>query len=288
MSGLGIAIVGCGNIGHSHGAALASVPDARLVAAVDMDAARAEAFAARFRMPVAETELERVLARDDVDAVIVATANNLHAPQAIAALEAGKHVLVQKPMALTVEEADAMVAAAERAGTTLMVSFFQLFHPAVRRAKEIIDAGLIGDVFLVKSMMAWYIPDGLAGWRADRSVSGGGILMDSHSHNVALFNWLLDSPPVESVYAELGAFAWDAGVEDTGVMLLRTPSAIGEISGSCRLRHPRHAARAPDRTAVAAGLREGRLGRPPRRRLDRPAAGVGALRGTGLERASQR
>jgi myo-inositol 2-dehydrogenase / D-chiro-inositol 1-dehydrogenase len=238
MNALGIAIVGCGNIGHSHAGALASVPEARLVAAVDMDRARAEAFVARFGADVSATELDAVLGRDDVDAVIIATANNLHAPQAIAALEAGKHVLVQKPMALSVPEADAMVAAAERAGRTLMVSFFQLFHPAVRRAKEIVDAGLIGDVFLVKSMMAWYIPDGLAGWRGDRSVAGGGILMDSHSHNVALFNWLLDSPPVESVYAELGALTWDAGIEDTGVMLLRTPTAIGEISGSCRLLEP--------------------------------------------------
>jgi predicted dehydrogenase len=69
-------------------------------------------------------------------------------------------------------------------------------------------------------------------------VAGGGILMDSHAHNVALFNWLLDSPVIESVYAELGALTWDADIEDTGVVILRTPSAIGEISGSCRLLEP--------------------------------------------------
>ncbi len=178
-----------------------------------------------------------MLERGDVDAVVVATANNLHAPMCIRALEAGKHVLVQKPMALSLAEADAMIAAAERCGRRLMVSFFQLFHPAVVRAGEIVGGGGIGEVFLVKAMMAWHIPT-LDNWRFDRAVAGGGILMDSHSHNVAVFNWLLGDPEIETVYGELGTLTCDAAIEDTGVVLLRTPAAIGEISGSCRLLEP--------------------------------------------------
>jgi myo-inositol 2-dehydrogenase/D-chiro-inositol 1-dehydrogenase len=236
-SRVGVAIVGCGEIAHSHAAALNAVDEAELVAAVDLDAGRAEAFAARFRVGTASTRFEEVLARDDVDAVVVSAPNSSHAALTVQALRAGKHVLVQKPMALTLDEADEMLAAAAESGSRLMVSFFQLFHPAVLRAKEIIRSGAIGDVFLVKAIMAWYIPT-LENWRFDRDVAGGGILMDSHSHNIGVFNWLLDVPEVESVYAELGTLACDADVEDTGIVLIRTPSAIGEISGSCRLLEP--------------------------------------------------
>ena len=178
-----------------------------------------------------------MLARDDVAAVVIATANNLHAPLAIQALAAGKHVLVQKPMALTLAEADAMVAAADRAGKQLMVSFFEFFHPAFRRAKELVAAGTIGHVFFYKAIMAWYMPM-VDNWRFDPAVSGGGILMDGHSHHVAYFNWLLDDPEITSVYSDYGTLASDAPVEDTGVTLVRTPTAIAEISGSNRLLEP--------------------------------------------------
>jgi predicted dehydrogenase len=154
----------------------------------------------------------------------------------IQALEAGKHVLVQKPMALTMAEADAMVAAADRSGKQLMVSFFEFFHPAFARAKELVDRGLIGEVFLFKAIMAW--SSGVENWRFDPAVSGGGILMDGHSHHVAYFNWLMNHPPIERVTCEVGTLASDAIVEDTGVMILRTPGAIAEISGSNRLLEP--------------------------------------------------
>ena len=178
-----------------------------------------------------------MLERDDVDAVIVTTANNMHAPLSIQALDAGKHVMVQKPIALTLAQADAMIDAADRSGKQLMVSFFEFFHPAFRRAKEIVDAGSIGDVFFYKAIMAWYMPS-TENWRFDPAVSGGGILMDGHSHHVAYFNWLLDDPEIASVYSDYGTLASDAPVEDTGVTLIRTPTAMAEISGSNRLLEP--------------------------------------------------
>jgi predicted dehydrogenase len=232
----GIVLAGCGGIGRCHAAAVAVMPEARLVATVDVDEDRARTFAETFHAETFATDLADVLARDDVDAVIVATANNLHAPLTIQALEAGKHVMVQKPMALTLAEADEMVAAADRSGRQLMVSFFEFFHPAFKRAKELVDRGRIGDVFLFKAIMAW--TSGLDNWRFDPAVSGGGILMDGHSHHVAYFTWLLDDPPIASVYSEMGTLASDAAVEDTGVTLIRTPTAIAEISGSNRLLEP--------------------------------------------------
>jgi predicted dehydrogenase len=234
---VGIVLVGCGGIGRSHAAAIAALPEARLVATVDVDEERARQFAEQFRAETFAADLASVLERDDVDAVVVATANNLHAPLAIQALDAGKHVLVQKPMALTIPEADAMNAAADRSGKQLMVSFFEFFHPAFRRAKELVDAGTIGDVFLFKAIMAWHMPT-LENWRFDPAVAGGGILMDGHSHHVAYFLWLLNDPPITSVYSDHGALASNASVEDTGVTLIRTPTALAEISGSNRLLEP--------------------------------------------------
>jgi predicted dehydrogenase len=233
---IGVVLAGCGGIGRSHAAAIAALPEARLVAAVDVDEDRARSFAQRFGADTFATDLASVLDRDDVDAVIVTTANNLHAPLTIQALDAGKHVMVQKPMALTLAEADAMIAAAEQSGKQLMVSFFEFFHPAFKRAKELVDAGSIGDVFLFKAIMAW--SSGLDNWRFNPAMSGGGILMDGHSHHIAYFTWLLDDPTIDHIYCEAGTLASNAAVEDTGVTLIRTPSVIAEISGSNRLLEP--------------------------------------------------
>jgi predicted dehydrogenase len=152
-------------------------------------------------------------------------------------LRAGKHVLVQKPMALSLGEADQMIAVAEQANRKLMVSFFEFFHPAFKRAKELVDAGAIGDVFFYKAIMAWHVPS-MEAWRFDPKVSGGGVIMDGHVHHVAYFLHLLGNPPIESVYAEYGALNSTAQVEDTAVTLLRTPRVLAEIDGSNRLQEP--------------------------------------------------
>lgn len=233
---IGFVIAGCGGIARSHARSINNLTGCRIVVAVDVDELRARAFADAFQAESATTDLASALERDDVDAVIIATANDRHAELSIQALDAGKHVMVQKPMALTLAEADRMIAAADRAGKQLMVSFFEFFHPGFKRAKEIVASGLIGDVFLFKAIMAW--TSGLDNWRFDPAISGGGILMDGHSHHIAFFNWLLDGPPIERVYSEMGALASEAKVEDTGVTLIRGPKVIAEISGSNRLLEP--------------------------------------------------
>jgi predicted dehydrogenase len=234
---LGIAVVGCGGISNPHTYALTQVPNARLVAVVDIDESRALDFKTRFKAELHSTDYDAVIRRDDVDAVVVTTANDTHAEVSLRALRAGKHVLVQKPMALSLELADQMVAAATQAKKTLMVSFFELFHPAFARAKQIVDRGLIGDVFFFKAIMAWYSPN-LNVWRFDPRISGGGVLLDGHSHHVAYFLHLLGNPKIDTVYSSYGALNSNARVEDTGVTILRTATALAEISGSNRLFEP--------------------------------------------------
>jgi len=233
----GVAVVGCGGISNCHTYALTQIPEVRLVATVDVDESRARDFQQRFGSQLASSDVDAVLRRDDVDAVVITTANDMHAPLALQALRAGKHVLVQKPMALSLAEADQMIAAAERADKKLMVSFFEFFHPAFKRARELVDGGAIGDVFFYKAIMAWHVPSMLA-WRFDPKVSGGGVIMDGHVHHVAYLLHLLGNPPVESVYAEYGTLNSNAQVEDTAVTLLRTPRVLAEIDGSNRLLEP--------------------------------------------------
>jgi len=235
---LGIALVGCGGIARSHAFALSKVENAKLVASVDLDEAAAKHFKDRFGFETHSTDLDTVLARDDVNAVVITTSSKSHGPLIIKALEAGKHVLVQKPMTASVEEARAALALSEEKGLKLMVSFFELFLPPVERAREIIDSGLIGEPFLFKAIMAWHTPDVSSNWRFDPALAGGGIMLDGNVHHVSNALYLLDDPEIRSVYAEYGALTADIEVEDTAVIVIRTDKAILEISGSNRLQEP--------------------------------------------------
>jgi UDP-N-acetyl-2-amino-2-deoxyglucuronate dehydrogenase len=235
---LGVAMVGCGGIARSHAFALSKVANARLVASVDIDEAAAVQFKERFGFETWSTDLDAVLARDDVDALVITTSSKSHGPLIMKALEAGKHVLVQKPMTTSLEESRAALALANEKGLKLMVSFFELFLPPVERAREIIEAGLIGTPFFFKAIMAWHTPDVTSGWRFDPALAGGGVILDGNVHHVANALYLLGNPEISSVYAEYGALTADIAVEDTAVVLIRTPEAILEISGSNRLQEP--------------------------------------------------
>lgn len=231
---LRVGLVGCGFIGHPHAKALLRVPNAQLVAVADVNPAAAQAFGAKYGAQ-AHSDAREMVARPDIDAVLVTTPPNAHPEVAIAALEAGKHVLVQKPLALTLADCDRMIAAARQANRQLMTAFFEMYHPAFAAAKQLVDQGAIGRVFLMKAMMAWYSE--INNWRFDPKIAGGGILMDGHVHHAALFQWYSGSEP-EKVYSEYGALASSAPIDDTGVTIVRSKSALLEISGSNRLRQP--------------------------------------------------
>ena len=235
---LGVALVGCGGIARSHAFALSKVPNARLVASVDINEEAAVRFKDRFGFASHSTDFDATLARNDVDAVVIATSSKSHGALIKKALNAGKHVLVQKPMTASIAEAQEALELAETKKLKLMVSFFELFLPPVERARQIIEAGLIGEPFLFKAMMAWHTPDVTAGWRFDPELAGGGVILDGNVHHVSNALYLLGNPKIESIYAEYGALTADIKVEDTAVILIRTDKAILEISGSNRLQEP--------------------------------------------------
>ena len=208
MDQLGLAIIGTGRIAHSHMRALSTTDAARVVAIYDVLADRAAAFAQEFSIPDVATDLDALLARRDVDAVIVSTPPFAHAQPTMAALEAGKHVLCEKPFSLIPREAEEMVATAERTGRFLAVCSARYRHsPGARMAHTLATNGSLGRVYHVRSSS--FRMRGRPGidmftdatWFIDKQRAGGGALIDIGVYQIDLLLWMLGNPRVETVLA---------------------------------------------------------------------------------------
>jgi predicted dehydrogenase len=216
------ALVGVGVAGQvGHIPAWKKLEGVELVALCDRDIEKATRVAQRFGVPVATSNFEDVLADPEIDLVDVCTPNFLHAPLAVAALESGKHVLVERPIARTAAEAEKMVRAAEKAGRHLACALSHRFREDTKILKRFVDRGELGDVFYSKTgwlrqRTDWRTEE----WRQQKSVSGGGVLMDLGVQMLDLALYVLGNPKVESVSASAHR-AGKAEVEDSLVALLR-------------------------------------------------------------------
>src|SRR5580658_2040665 len=215
-----VAIIGCGFIGQKRARAL---PGATLVACFDVVPERAKALADEAGAE-ALASWEAVVARPDVDAVIVATTHDALPRIGLAAIQAGKHVLVEKPAARRAEELKPLIDAAARAGVSVRVGFNHRYHPALRKARELVDAGELGPLMYIR---ARYGHGGRIGydkeWRARPEISGGGELIDQGMHVIDLARWFLGD--FVDVHGFAQTYFWDMPVEDNGFMLLRTAHA---------------------------------------------------------------
>ncbi|HOV80017.1 MAG TPA: Gfo/Idh/MocA family oxidoreductase [Bacillota bacterium] len=215
---MNVAIIGCGLIGRKRAAALGGH---RLVAAVDVCQEKAAALAENHPGAVSGRHWREAAIRPDVDIVIVATTNNWLAPITLAAVEAGKHVLVEKPAARNAGELEAVMEASVRQQALVKVGFNLRFHPALRKAREIVDSGVLGPLMFVRGR---YGHGGRPGydreWRADPGIAGGGELLDQGIHLIDLSRWFLG----EFVQAEgfINTYYWNMPVEDNAFLLLKT------------------------------------------------------------------
>jgi predicted dehydrogenase len=215
---LQFAIVGCGLIGRKRAAALAP---GQLRYACDLDATRAAELAKTHPGATGTTDFNQVLADPAVTAVIVATLNGSLAPLALAAVRAGKHVLVEKPGALNAAQLRTVQAAAESAGVRVRLGYNHRFHPALQKARELADAGALGPMMFLRGR---YGHGGRKGydreWRADPKLSGGGELIDQGVHLIDLAGWFMGE------FAQLDGHAatyfWDMPVDDNAFLSLRT------------------------------------------------------------------
>jgi predicted dehydrogenase len=211
------AIIGCGFIGQRRAGAM---PGARLVACADVDFARARRLAEMAADCRAFADGREMLTQIECDIVIIATVHEALADITKAAVAAGRHVLVEKPAGRRAAELEPIVAEAARNQVLVRVGFNHRYHAALRKARELIDAGALGELMFIR---ARYGHGGRVGyereWRAD-PLSGGGELMDQGPHIIDLARWFLGD--FVTVQGFAGTFYWDMPVDDNAFMLLRT------------------------------------------------------------------
>ena len=220
-----IGIIGAGLQGERRAQALVGLPDTEIAIITAKEKAGAESLAARMKCE-AGAGWETVVRRKDIDVVIVCTPPDIHAEITLAALDEGKHVLCEKPLARTVAEGEAMMASANAKRLVLKCGFNHRHHPAIMAAKKLFDEGAIGDPVFLRSVY------GICGrpgyekeWRADPKITSGGQLMEQGIHVIDLFRWFLGE--IEDVSAEVGTAYWPiAPLEDNAFVICRSAHGV--------------------------------------------------------------
>jgi 1,5-anhydro-D-fructose reductase (1,5-anhydro-D-mannitol-forming) len=213
---VGWGIVGLGRIAERFGTACSQADNARLAAVCSRDPARAADFATRHNAPLGYDSYEAMLADPAVEAVLVCSPNALHAPQAISAARAGKHVFCEKPMALTVQECNEMIAACRQAGVRLGVGYHLRQHPAHREIRRLIASGGLGEVQLARAHFFVGTQYDRGGWKSAPDIAGGGAVMSAGVHALDILRYLVGQEVVE-----VTAFADALPVEEILTCLLR-------------------------------------------------------------------
>ena len=236
MSRIGFGIIGCGMIAPFHARALAEIEDVDIVALQSRRRDRAEALAQSLSQPVGiYADIDEMLHHPGLDVVCICTASGAHLEPALAAAKAGKHVIVEKPLEVSLQRCDALIAACERAGVRLGAIFPSRYADANRLLKDAIDKGRFGRLTMGATACPWwrsqaYYDEG--GWKGTIALDGGGALMNQAIHNVDLLLWLMGE--VQSVAAMTATLAHERiEVEDTAVACVRFRSgALGIIQAA--------------------------------------------------------
>lgn len=210
MATIGVGIVGSAFISSIHVEALHRVPDTRVVGVASPTPGNAKKFAEKHGIGKHFLDYRELYELPDIQMVVLGLPNDLHCDATIAAAEAGKHVVLEKPMALNLAECDRMLAACRTAGVKLMYAEELCFAPKYVRLKQLVDSGALGTPYLVKQSEKHDGPHGHWFWDVKRS--GGGVAMDMGCHAIEFFRWLLSGPScrprpkVKSVFAQMGTY----------------------------------------------------------------------------------
>jgi UDP-N-acetyl-2-amino-2-deoxyglucuronate dehydrogenase len=233
-----VALVGCGRISRNHFDAIRKVEGLRLCAVSDAVEERARAAGEELGVPWFTQYGDLLKVESDV--VTIATPSGMHSAQGIAAAKAGKHVITEKPMAITLEQADALVAATDAANVKLFVVKQNRLNPSIQLLKRAVDKGRFGRIYLANATVRWHRPQEYydsAPWRGTWEFDGGAF-MNQASHYVDLLQWLMG--PVESVMAKTATQARRIEAEDSGAAVLKFRNgALGVIEVNV-LTHPRN------------------------------------------------
>jgi len=209
-------------------AAAAQKAGADLVAVVNHQAESMAAFAKRFKIPRQYLQIEDLLKDGDFDALVIATPNYLHAPQTINALEAGYHVLVEKPMAVNAAEAAEMHHASQKAGKLLMVAHCLRFNPETIWLRKQVLAGRLGRIIRTSGSSV-HVRGGPTGWFVQKKLAGGGAMLDMGVHALDTTQFLLGDPKPVSVYAKISTNFGSYDVDDTGIFIINWDTGVSSL-----------------------------------------------------------
>ena len=247
---VGFGIVGAGMIGRFHCQAVQAIEDAQLIGVCDVVQERAAGLAREFDAPHHFTDVRDLCAAEGVDIIVIGVPSGLHCQAALAAIEAGKHVIVEKPIDISLERADAMIAAAREAGVLLSVVSQKRFEPATQHLKAAVDAGKFGRIAFADVYVKWWrTPEyySQGGWKGTKAMDGGGALINQSVHQIDLLRWIMG--PVRRVYGKVDARVHPIEAEDTAAAVVEFECGAmgvirehGELPGPSR--HPRHHGRA--------------------------------------------
>jgi len=238
---LGIGIIGCGEIAVIHAKAIEKAKNAEIRMVMDVNEDVARDLGQKYAVPYS-THLEELLSREDIDAVYIATPHYLHSPLAIKAAQAGKHIMVEKPLAIDLEEADKMISECKKQKVALSVCLVMRYLPSVIKAKELVRKGVIGKVVGIrisslgeKPLSYW--KQGYSGrvktdWRSSKKKSGGGVLIMNITHDIDMLRYITGLE-VTQVFSQYDTFITPVEVEDMIMVILRySNSALGVIEAS--------------------------------------------------------
>lgn len=231
-----VALIGCGRVANVHAKALNELPHTKLEAVVDIKPERAENFGKLYDCQRVLTDYRVALADPEIDAVQICTPHYLHASITIDAVRAGKHVLTEKPMAISVEDADAMIREAREAGVKLGVIFQNRYNDASEAIREAIDEGKLGRLLGARMFLTWNRSDDYykgSDWKGTWDKEGGGVLIDQAIHTMDLMQWFMGD--IDEIEAKYYTRAHDfIQVDDVAEGTLKFANgAVGFIYANC-------------------------------------------------------
>ncbi len=223
---VGVGLIGSQFISTIHARSLQHCNQADVMAVASPTPGHAEKFAQTFNIPHVFTDVHHMLALPDIDMVVIGAPNFTHCELTLAAAQAGKHVVLEKPMCLNLKQADDMIAACENAGVKLMYAEELCFAPKYVRLKQLLDSGALGTPTLIKQSEKHDGPHAAHFWDVERS--GGGVTMDMGCHAIEFFRWMLNRPNIKSVYAQMSTQVHQAKTkgEDNALLILEFDNGV--------------------------------------------------------------
>lgn len=233
-----VAVLGAGFVSNIH---LESyhrfVPNAEVVAIYARNAEKAKAMASKYNIPQSFDSIDQIISESGCDVVDICLPNFLHAEVTLKAAAAGKHIIIEKPLSVTLEEADQMIAACKKAGVKLMYAEELCFAPKYERVRQMVNEGAIGDIYMLKQSEKHSGPH--SDWFYDINQAGGGVLMDMGCHALAWCRWMLKNAKVKSVYATLSTVLHQGRTkaDDNSVVIIEFENGVTAIAEDSWAKH---------------------------------------------------